>query len=523
MATQTSADIQSNEDYVDLVMKPGETMSSVTEHDTHHDDHEKSNQRHETPREGKQEKIKETEVKDGSMTEANEREEEGKLNGNFNEEWATLFHMPKVNGTGTKKGNGSKTTKDDRKTERETAEEIKEKENRKMVELQNDASNLAKLIEESTRKELSTKKLVDAASSLENKVESLQNDVIANFVNESVGEGKSGRVENGREKNTPKDSSRGRENVQGTRNGTREEIKMIEKASDGNKSEERFAKGGEKGSKDVANCPGKIPKVREKIDCGHTVPKLSKERVGNKTGSNNETNAKTLLADNAMARAKERMANNSGNEFVGGSSKLVEGEGGGAEEKKLSASKASGGNSKAVEGKTNGDKDGDKNEERYNDSEKKVLKPRGKTDDGKLIVPKISGSNGTEIQKNHTSNEKGNGGDNRSGKKGRGNEEQGGRKEKNFSNKEGKGKKVNGGKECKNCQGKIARPGDVDDGKLIVPKIAEGNEASGNFDHHLLENEGVKTGKVDQAESFDLDDDAQEITEGVFLLFHFNS
>ena len=536
MATRTSADIQSNEDYVDLVMKPGEGLGSEYTHDVHHED-ESNHQRHDLP-EGKQGSLK-GEAKDEKEADARKKEAPDKLN-NFDGKWMNLFKFPKVNGTVNSKIHRNETSKS------ETEEQIKERENGKMIELQNDADNLAKLIAESSKNVVNPIKIKDAAANLEKKVEELHSDVVNNFVNnaeaieKSKGEGKISKniSEAGGDKKVDNNDDKGRND------------KVDNANLEGDGKKEKFAAETKKAKgKFCANCGSKIPKAGEVIN-KPIVPKLSKSDKENKTESKLNKNAN--FTD---AKLENEKKDNATQEWIADANHAVNfGYNGGVVEGEERATKGgkddSEKNPKAAQDKTKNNKE-EKNKKVCSDCGTKVPKP-GDKDDGKLIVPKLTGTNETKIENSFAKEEgtKSGGGEikTKEGKKGKkvcsdcgtkvpkpGDKDDGelvvpkltgtneSETEKGFKEEEGTkngdGKiKTNEGKKgekvCSDCGTKVPKPGDKDDGELIVPKLTKDNETEKTFGGNSLKEKTIKVENVDKNESFDLDDDAQEITEG---------
>ena len=566
MATRTSADIQSKEDYVDLVMKPGESLTSSFSHELHHED-DSHHQRHDMPHE--EDGISKSDAKDVDEV-ARQKSDQESLN-NFDGKWMNLFKFPKVNRTVASSVHQNVTS---RKAANETAEQIEEREIGKMVELQNEADSLAKLVEESSKKKVSPDEVKNAAANLERKAEELQKDVIENFVNRS--ESKAKNKETGTQE-------KGNARAEGDKNEDEKNRKTTaDKVSKGNEKMSWKGKQGDEGEGDCSNCGSKIPKPGEKVK-GPIVPKLSKgenktmvESDANKTESGNLFNGKkdsndskidenqavksgqsTYFKDDSpkdemgslekslkekkiKAKAKEKQksmkdckdceikAPKPGDKDDGklivpkltGANETKEENGfvgNEGDKKKVDkvVEKTDGKGEKSKSKGFNGNEKTSKSSKDCNNCQGQIPKP-GDKDDGKLIVPKLTGANETKEENGFVGND----GDKTKVDKvvektdGKGEKS----KSKGFNGNE---KTSKSSKDCNNCQGRIPNPGDKDDGELIVPKLTKENETEKTTQHSKFRKINIHVPVPDKSESFDLDDDAQDITEGIFCGFMF--
>eukprot|EP00795_Rhopilema_esculentum_P015201 gene15201-6403_t len=467
MATRTSADIQSTEDYVDLVMKPGEGISSVS--------HQEASQRHQTPEQFMFRNKKKTGWRDGisQNDEAEVRSNEKLLN--FDNKWQNLFKFPKGNKTVDSSVPRNLTLKNETGLSKEIA-------SNKMLEVESNAKSLAKMIEDgSSRNAIDPAKIKEAAKNLEDQVETLQDEVLQTFANESVA------IE--KEKEEGKDKS---------------SLQKDKKEKD----EKKFSK--EK-NKNCTDCGTKVPKPGDPADNSTLVPKLKKGGDNNGTSSAFDAN-NTVKDDPSEKKVENEKAKNVENGQKETKKKVDE-------DKEDKDQRDNG--EKKTKGEAESNSDSKKNPKKgtktaaldkgkhCKDCGTKIPKVGNKTDDGKLAVPKLTGDNDTTVangfkqgqaalekQKEVKTNDKG------AGKSASDNKEATMKAEK---------------KPCKNCGGKIAKPGNkTDDGKLIVPKLSKTNtNSSQNAYQNALANEKLilQNVQVDKEESFDLDDDAQEITE----------
>ena len=464
-------------------MKPGESFTSSFSHEIHHED--VSHQRHDMPHE--EEASSKFTTKEDSDAKTQEKEASDTLN-NFDGKWVNLFKFPKVNRTVDSNIRHNVTSKN------ETEEQIEERETAKMIELQNEADGLAKLVEESSKRKIDPNEVKDAAAKLERKAEALQTDIIYNFVNRS-----------GSDKNR-KETEKTREN------GERSSDKTEDKGDGNDKTDKEIKKLNGKDGKDrvdggKGNCPdcgAKIPKPGGKTN-DPVAPRLSKG--DNETAIDNEANKTKTTNDftDTKVNGTKTLKTSDNRVLKLGYKGYFKKEDGKPKAEKGSLE----GSSKGKKIKAN-TKEEQKNGKECSDCGTKVPKPGKGSDSGELIVPKLTGNNETEDKNSFSEGqeEKTNGVKNVKNINGKENEADSLGKNGNRTNsKSGKG--------CKNCQGNIPKPGEKEDGKLVVPKLTKGNETEKKLRQSEFKNVNVKTAKSEENESFDLDNDAQEITEGI--------
>ena len=479
MATRTSADIQSTEDYVDLVMKPGEGISSVS--------HQEASQRHQTPEQFMFRNKKKAGWRDGisQNNDAEVRSNEKLLN--FDNKWQSLFKFPKGNKTVDSSVPRNLTLKNETGLSKEIA-------SNKMLEVESNAKSLAKMIEDgSSRNAIDPAKIKEAAKNLEDQVQTLQDEVLQTFANESVA------IEKDKDSNLgEKEEGKDKSNLQKDKK---------------EKDEKKFSK--EK-NKNCTDCGTKVPKPGDPADNSTLVPKLKNGRDNNgtssafdanDTGKNDPSEKKDENEQSKDVEIGQKETTNKVDEDKEDKNQRDNGE------KKTKKKTGSNNNSKKNPKKGTKTAALDKGKP-CKDCGTKIPKVGNKTDDGKLAVPKLSGDNGTTVANGFRQTQAAL-------------EEQ---KKVKTQDKETE-KTANDNKEstmkaekkpCKNCGGKIAKPGNkTDDGKLIVPKLSKTNtNSSQNAYQSALANEKLilQNVQVDKEESFDLDDDAQEITEGKHLI-----
>ena len=475
-------------------MKPGESLTPFYTHGVHHED--EHHQRQDMPHDEQGSSKSETNAtKEDENVEMGKNEGESSLN-NFDGKWMELFKFPKVNRTVDSNVHRNSTRKN------ETEEQVEEMETAKMMELEHDADVLAKLVEKSSTRNINPDKIKDAAKKLEWKAEKLQNDFLDSMFSRNRTEGS--EIE---EEKAGRNAARTNDDRSEDKKGSKNEEKEVKNGNQEVKQKEKDNKAVDS-KKNCSNCGAKIPKAGEKIE-GSIVPKLSKGE--NETVAESENNISKIaesVNDVKVSGTKDIAANDTRiaqSDHVG----YFDTEDGKAKVEKGSSNK----NDKGNKGKSKLKKE-EKNRRGSSDCGPKVPIPGQIKDDGKLLVPKLTGTNETGGNVGFTGgyNDKSEG---KNLKKLNGKEEKGDEGE---SVKEDA--KSSNGKDCKNCQGKIPKPGDKDDGKLVVPKLTNENQTEQVLKQSESKVVNVKIAKSGENESFDLDDDSQEITEGnlVFAL-----
>ena len=606
MATRTSADIQSTEDYVDLVMKPGEDLAADKASS------EGPSQRHDTPdqsrggnspkKSGWRDKTRSKGSESGDLSSGDTRDTESDKNiVNFNQKWDNLFKFPKVNSTVDTNVRTNVTTKN------ETTKDWKGADADKMVELEKGAYDLAKMIQDGSSKN-DPAKIKDAAKQLEEKVANLQKNVLQNLaaakdktLSRSKSESKTEKDGKGKDKKlcsncgtkVPKPGEKDEDGklIVPKLSGTNESV-----TTTGFKDEKGASSSGEvnkqnvkvkedskvrlNGEKVCPTCGAKVPKPGDKDENGNLIiPKISEtddtsSNNGFKEDENVKVGGETVKAqEDKEAKAKEgRVCSNCGAKVPKPGDKDEDG--------KLIVPKLSGANETSDNAGFKDDESAKAGEENVKAKETtdlkgdkvcptcgtKVPKPGDKDEDGNLIVPKLSGTAEKPTESTFKEDE---------------NAKVTGQAVKANEDKNSKATSV-----CPNCGAKVPKPGDKDeDGNLIVPKLSgtnetssnggikegksskigaeveqenanydgtnqlkvqelrntQGNEAKpdendrtveaqklthGNETKEILDQSALKENKTvmvidkgtpDRSESFDLDDDSQEITEGKSL------
>ena len=469
-------------------MKPGESLTPFYTHDVHHED--EHHQRQDMPHDEQGSSKSETNAtRDDEDEEMRKNEGEGSLN-NFDGKWMELFKFPKINRTVDSDVHRNLTKKN------ETEEQVEERETAKMMELEHDADVLAKLVEKSSTRNINPDEIKDAAKKLEWKAEKLQSDFLDDMFNHNRTQGSEMEAEK-----AGQTAARTSDDKSDDKKDSKNEGKEVKNENQEVKEKEKDNKTADS-KKNCSNCGAKIPKVGEKIE-KPIVPKLSKgenETVA-ESGSNiskitEKVNAVKVSGTKEMAANDTRIAHG---DHVG----YFDTEDGKPKVEKDSANKTPTGNK--------GESKSKKEEKKKKGSSycgPEVPKPGQIQDDGKLLVPKLTGTNETGDNISFTADDSDKNKGNKNEKKLNGKEE----KENKESFKENV--KASNGKNCKNCQGKIPKPGDKDDGKLVVPKLTKENQNEKALNQSASKVVNVKIAKSGESESFDLDDDSQEITEG---------
>ena len=602
MATRSSADIQSTEDYVDLVMKPGEDLAADKASS------EGPSQRHDTPdqsrggnspkKSGWRDKMRNKGSESGDLNSADTRDTESDKNiVNFNQKWDNLFKFPKVNSTVDTNVRTNVTTKN------ETTKDWKGADADKMVELEKGAYDLAKMIQDGSGKN-DPAKIKDAAKQLEEKVANLQKNVLQNLAtakdktlsklkSESKTE-KAGKLDGkGKDKKlcsncgtkVPKPGEKDEDgklivpklsgaNDSVTTTGFKDQ-KDASSSDEVNKQNVKVKEDGKarlNGEKVCPTCGAKVPKPGDKDENGNLiVPKISEtDDTSSKNGFKEDENAKaggeTVKAkEDKEVKAKEgKVCSNCGAKVPKPGDKDEDGN--------LIVPKLSGANETSENAGFNDNESAKVGEDTVKAKENKDLKggkvcptcgtkvPKPGDKDGNLIVPKLSGTEEKPTESGFKEDE---------------NAKVTGQTVKANEDKDSKATTV-----CPNCGAKVPKPGDKDeDGNLSVPKLSGTNETSsnsgikedksskvdaeveqekasydgtnelkvqelkntqgkhdekestaeaqkltpGNQTNEILDQSALKENKTvmvidkgtpDRSESFDLDDDSQEITEG---------
>lgn len=511
MATRSSADIQSTEDYVDLVMKPGEDLAADKASS------EGPSQRHDTPdqsrggnnpiKSGWRGKVRNKGNESGVSSSADTRDTESDKNIiNFNQKWDNLFKFPKVNKTVDTNVRTNVTTKN------ETTKDWKGTDADKMVELEKGAYDLAKMIQDGSSKNDPTK-IKDAAKQLEEKVTNLQMNVLQNLAavkdkklsklkSESKTE-KAGKIdEKTKDKKlcsncgtkVPKPGEKDDDgklivpklsgaNESSTTSSFKEEKGASSSGEIKTQSvkDKENGKVGLNGKKVCPTCGAKVPKPGDKDENGNLiVPKISES---NETSSENSFKGKEtarVAGETAKAMADKEVKAKEGKICPDCGAKVPK-PGDKDEDGNLIVPKLSGTKETSAKAGFKDDENAKAKEETVKSKEKtdlkgskvcptcgtKVPKPGDKDEDGNLIVPKLSGTKEKSNESGFKEDENG---------------------KVPGETVKAKDKNLKAAKVCPNCGAKVPKPGDKDkDGNLIVPKLSGTNETSSD--------NGVKEGK----------------------------